>query len=62
MMLTANGWRGDAARCRELGIAAYLTKPISQAELWEALTRVLHPPSAAVASVPLVTRHSLRID
>ena len=62
MMLTANGWRGDAARCRELGIAAYLTKPISPAELWEALTRVLHLPSAAVASVPLVTRHSLRID
>jgi signal transduction histidine kinase/HPt (histidine-containing phosphotransfer) domain-containing protein len=60
MMLTANGWRGDAARCRELGIAAYLTKPIAQAELWEALTRVLHPLSAAATSVPLITRHSLR--
>jgi len=60
MMMTANGWRGDAARCRELGIAAYLTKPISPAELWEALTMVLRPPSAAVASMPLVTRHSLR--
>jgi CheY-like chemotaxis protein len=60
MMLTANGWRGDAARCRELGIAAYLTKPILQAELWEALHMVLRPPSAVAVSVPLVTRHSLR--
>jgi signal transduction histidine kinase/CheY-like chemotaxis protein/HPt (histidine-containing phosphotransfer) domain-containing protein len=59
MMLTSDGWRGDAARCRELGIAAYLTKPITQAELWEALRMVLRPPTAA-APAPLVTRHTLR--
>ena len=33
MMLTSSGQYGDAARCRELGIAAYLTKPISAADL-----------------------------
>jgi len=33
MMLTSGGQRGDAARCRDLGMAAYLTKPISQSEL-----------------------------
>ncbi len=27
MMLTSGGQRGDAARCEELGIAAYLLKP-----------------------------------
>jgi len=33
MMLTSGGQRGDAARCRELGISAYLTKPVRQWEL-----------------------------
>ena len=33
MMLTSSGQYGDAARCRELGIAAYLTKPVNAAEL-----------------------------
>jgi signal transduction histidine kinase/DNA-binding response OmpR family regulator len=33
MMLTSAGQREDGARCRELGISAYLTKPVSQAEL-----------------------------
>ena len=28
VMLTSAGQSGDAARCRELGVAAYLTKPI----------------------------------
>ena len=47
MMLTSRGQRHAAARCQELGIAAYLTKPITQAELWQAIGRVLnlpHPP------------------
>jgi len=60
MMLTSDGWRGDAARCRELGIAAYLTKPITQAELWEALLMVLPTPTSTTAPAPLVTRHALR--
>ena len=33
MMLTSSGEYGDAGRCRELGISAYLTKPVRQAEL-----------------------------
>ncbi len=28
MMLTSGGHRGDAARCQQLGIAAYLLKPV----------------------------------
>ena len=59
MMLTSGGRRGDAARCEELGIAAYLTKPVRQAELREAIIRVLYARQEGVA-VPLVTRHSLR--
>src|SRR6202023_3990352 len=41
MMLTSGGQRGDAARCRELGISAYLTKPVRQLELREAILNVL---------------------
>src|SRR5580658_2988887 len=41
MMLTSAGHRGDAARCQELGVSAYLLKPIRQSELREAVARVL---------------------
>ncbi|HEY4907425.1 MAG TPA: response regulator [Candidatus Acidoferrum sp.] len=58
MMLTSAGHRGDAARCQELGVAAYLLKPIRQSELREAIARVLgaHTESGAI---PLITRFSL---
>jgi CheY-like chemotaxis protein len=41
VMLTSGGHRGDAERCRELGVAAYLLKPIRQCELREALALVI---------------------
>ncbi len=41
MMLTSEGQREDAARCRELGISEYLVKPVRQAELQRAIKRVL---------------------
>jgi CheY-like chemotaxis protein/two-component sensor histidine kinase len=41
VMFTSAGHPGDAARCQELGIAAYLLKPIRQSELREAVMRVL---------------------
>ena len=41
MMLTSAGHYGDSARCRELGIGAYLTKPINAAELRAAVSHVL---------------------
>jgi two-component system, sensor histidine kinase and response regulator len=59
MMLTSTGHLGDAARCRELGISAYLVKPIRQGELLEAVCNVLKQPSGDETS-RLITRHSLR--
>jgi two-component system, sensor histidine kinase and response regulator len=59
MMLTSGGQRGDAARCEELGIAAYLNKPVRQAELREAVIRVLQAKQEGLP-VPLITRYSLR--
>ena len=41
MMLSSTGWRGDTARCRELGISAHLIKPVRQKELREAISRSL---------------------
>jgi two-component system sensor histidine kinase/response regulator len=41
MMLTSARHRGDAARCRELGVQAYLLKPVRQSELREAVARAI---------------------
>jgi two-component system, sensor histidine kinase and response regulator len=59
MMLTSLGQRGDAKRCRELGVSAYLVKPIRQSELHEAILRVLGA-SPQHEHEPLITRHTLR--
>jgi two-component system sensor histidine kinase/response regulator len=57
MMLSSGGRRSDTAR-EELGIAAYLTKPIRQAELREAAIRVLHSKQER-STVPVITRAAL---
>jgi PAS domain S-box-containing protein len=59
VMLTSIGRKGDAARCRELGISAYLVKPARQSELLETLCRVLQK-SPEKDSATLITRHTLR--
>ena len=55
MMLTSGGQSGDAARCRELGMAAYLTKPISQKTLHQVVAQVLGA-QAAIAESPAPAR------
>jgi two-component system, sensor histidine kinase and response regulator len=59
IMLTSAGFRGDAARCRELGIQGYLTKPIKRSDLLEAIKLVLGFQTGAEASPSLVTVHSV---
>ncbi|HEV2380446.1 MAG TPA: ATP-binding protein [Terriglobia bacterium] len=59
LMLTSAGHRGDAARCREIGVAAYLTKPARQSQLRVAIAAALDETARAGVS-PLITRHSLR--
>jgi two-component system sensor histidine kinase/response regulator len=52
MMITSGGQHGDVARCQELGIGAYLLKPVRAAELQRAIIRLVQakrePPSAPV--------------
>ena len=57
-MLTSAGQRGDAARCKEIGIEVYLMKPVKQSALLEAIARSLGRPAAA-GGAPL-TRHMLK--
>jgi PAS domain S-box-containing protein len=57
MMLTSNGERGHAARCRDLGVSSYLLKPVAYSELFEAVVTAL---GGAQQSASLITRHSLR--
>ncbi len=58
LLLTVPGQRGDAARCKELGVNGYLTKPVSSYELIKAAAAALG--SAQTDSAPLITRHTLR--
>jgi PAS domain S-box-containing protein len=65
VMLTSFGERGHGARAREAGVAAYLTKPVRQSNLFDCLANVV---SAATVNserdVPsgsqLLTKHTLQ--
>jgi len=46
VMLTSAGLRGDASRCKQLDVAAYLTKPIKQSNLLETIMKVRGPKRA----------------
>jgi signal transduction histidine kinase/DNA-binding response OmpR family regulator len=62
VMLTSWGQRGDAARMKEIGFSAYLTKPIRRRQLFDCLVTVLGQAriqSGTDGEPPLVTRHTL---
>ncbi|MFZ5573291.1 MAG: response regulator [Thermodesulfobacteriota bacterium] len=61
VMMTLIGKRGDAARLRDLGFSAYLTKPIKQSVIHDCLLTLIGrdgkmPDSSAP---PIITRYSL---
>jgi CheY-like chemotaxis protein/HPt (histidine-containing phosphotransfer) domain-containing protein len=51
MMLTSAGHQGDAERCRELGIAAYLYKPVRKQELLSSILSALGQHSATARRI-----------
>jgi two-component system, sensor histidine kinase and response regulator len=55
MMLSSADRSGDASRCRELGVACYLRKPITQSELLDAIL-------VAMGAEPLEPQDLLRSD
>ncbi|MEK6301468.1 MAG: PAS domain S-box protein [Acidobacteriota bacterium] len=68
VLLTSYGDRGHGATAREAGIAAYLTKPVRQSNLFECLASVMSQPSAEPksddeslpAAPKLLTKYSLK--
>ncbi len=55
IMLTSAGEQGESARCRELGVAAYLMKPVAASDLRRAIETVIKSisaPSAPEAAPP----------
>lgn len=58
LLLPSAGRRGDARRCRELGIDGYLTKPVVYNELYELLQAIIQ--GRRQSSFGPVTRHQLR--
>ena len=59
ILLLSTGQQGESARCRELGVDAYLTKPVSQAELFEALSHVLGPSPSKPDSPERIRRQAV---
>ncbi|PIU31590.1 MAG: hypothetical protein COT06_07290, partial [Syntrophobacteraceae bacterium CG07_land_8_20_14_0_80_61_8] len=57
ILLTSAGQKGDMQRCKALGIAAYLHKPINQSELLESIAATLRWPRGLAPSV--ITRHTV---
>jgi two-component system, sensor histidine kinase and response regulator len=60
IMLTSAGIRGDAERCRELGIKAYLPKPVKRSDLLAAIRMALGSNQQGEKSPQVITRHILR--
>jgi CheY-like chemotaxis protein len=58
VLLTALGHRGQSTAAQQVGITAYLTKPIRQSELYDCLATVLGRATGHALS-SLVTRHRL---
>jgi signal transduction histidine kinase/CheY-like chemotaxis protein len=50
IMLTTFGHRDDVVRCREQGIAAYLTKPIKPSDLFDAIASIVGDDAPATAA------------
>ncbi len=71
VLLTSMGMRGQAEQAKEVGIAAYLTKPVHRADLYDCLTMIVDRPAhssrdgleVGATSRPrdvLVTRHVIK--
>jgi PAS domain S-box-containing protein len=66
LMLTSTGQSASAERCRELGVEAYLVKPIAPAELLWSIRKALggarkNEAPAAAAAAAVAPQRSLRI-
>jgi two-component system, sensor histidine kinase and response regulator len=59
IMFVSAGLSGDGARCRELGIHAYLSRPLRNSDLLQSIGMLLET-QTGTSGVPLLTTHGLR--
>ncbi len=59
IMLTSAGQRGDARRCRELGISAYLMKPVKHFDLLDTISETLSTRMDEDENKTLITRYTI---
>ena len=61
VMMSSIGQRGDAARLKEVGFSAYLSKPVKQSQFYDCLASVLSRGTVGEKPriEPLVTKHSI---
>jgi CheY-like chemotaxis protein len=59
IVLTSGGLKGDGKRCRDMGVVAYLKKPIPSAQLLEAILMVKGNELREKKEKKLITRFSL---
>jgi len=57
IVLSSMGQRGDADRCKEIGISGYLPKPIKQSDLYDAILMTMGLPSEETPTV--ISRHKV---
>jgi signal transduction histidine kinase/CheY-like chemotaxis protein len=57
MMLSSAQHQGDSARCRQLGVPRYLTKPVKQSDLLDAILEVLSGKTVGVLPSKPLTAH-----
>ena len=64
VMLTSMGQRGDARRTKEIGFAAYLTKPVKQSQVYDCLATVIGRQTGTKGrhSTSIVTKHIISED
>jgi CheY-like chemotaxis protein len=58
VILTSFGERGDSTTAQEIGIAAYLTKPVRQAHLFNCLTKVVGASASQVVAEEVLSAPS----
>jgi len=65
VLMTSYGQRGDGTTARDAGLAAYLTKPVRQSQLFDCLTNIVAQASIDLNRnvsrevAPTVTKHSI---
>lgn len=60
VLLTSGGKRGDAKKMKEIGFAAYLTKPVLKSDLYDSLIHIMHISEGTVKEPDeIITRHTV---